>query len=218
MKTKKLSIVLAAIVLIAALAGCTPAKSITTGAFNGNAYANDFFGMTFKVPDGWTVASKEQMVDIFKAGQEMIGSNDKDAEKKMELAKQKTLYFAYASKHPIDYAEGPNSNFNLVCENLGIAGLVVKTSKDYAEAAIEQIKKSTEGTDMSYTFGDITTQKIGGLDFAITDATLTYSGVEIKQRLVCTIKNNYALTFTLTWFDDAELPELQTIIDSIEIK
>lgn len=224
MKKGRLLAVLVALLLLASLAGCAPAKSVSTGAFDKNTYSNDFFNMTFQVPDGWSIASKEEMAQIFKVSEEMLGSDNKDAEKAMKLAEQKTLYLAYASKHPKDYADGINANINLTCENLGIAGLVVKDSKDYAKAAQVQLAKAFEGSsDYSYSFGDIKSKTINGVEFSALDATLSMpagdgSTFQLPQRLYCTIKNNYALLFTLTWDEDADGAELESIVDTIQFK
>ncbi len=211
MKQKRILIAFIITLLIMTLAGCGPAKSITTGAFDGATYSNDFFNMSFTVPADWTISSKEEMKQIFQAGVDEIGSDDKETEKKLKLAEAKTLYLAYASKHPLDYAEGFNPNLNVVCENLSLTSLVIKTSSDYAEAALKNMQSTMDG----YTFSDIQTKTISGAEFAIVDAVLDYSGVEIRQQLVSTLKNNYAILFTLTYLEDTELDELQAIMDSI---
>ncbi len=219
MKRTNATLILLSIMLVLALTGCDviksvttdTAKNITTGSFEGNTYTNEYFGLSFTVPDGWTIATKDEMKQIFQAGADAIGSDDEETEKKLKLAEAKTLYLAYALKHPLDYADGFNPNINAVCENLSVAGLVIKTSGDYMDAAIKNLASAMEG----YTFSDAQTKTIAGAEFSVVDAVLDYSGVEIKQQLVCTLKNNYAILFTLTYLEDAEMDELQKIVDSI---
>jgi len=219
MKTRNLLIVLVVLALIAAMAGCTPAKPVSTGSFNGPNYTNDFFNLSFTIPDGWAVATKEQMAQAFNVGAELITGTDTATGQKLDLAKQKALYLAFVSKLPYGDPSGFNSNINVLCENLGFTGsLLASTSKAYAELAMANIKSSTKDSGMTYAFGDIAVKQMGGAEFAVFDATLTYNGMEIKQRVYCTLKNKYAILFSLTWMDDTDLASLQTIVDSIAIK
>jgi hypothetical protein len=220
MKPKRLPALFAALALAAALSGCTPAKPVTTGSFDGTAYANDYFGLTFRIPDGWSIATKDQMEEVFQVGAEMLGSDDKDAESKMELAKQKTLYLTYAMKYPYGYTDGYNDNVNVMCENLNLAAsLLIKTGADYIRAMEDQINGSDMASSgIAYTFGEITSCEINGTKFDTVDGTMDLSGFIIHQRMYCTLKNHYAILFAVSWMDDGSLEELQSIMDTVEFK
>lgn len=216
---KRTAIILAAaMALVCALSGCAGKPPMTTGAYDGNTYTNDFFGLTYSVPDGWVIASREDLIAIFEASTEAVGSDDKEAEKSMKLGEQEIVYLGYVAPHEYDYMEGSNPNLNLLCENLQAAGLVIRDSAAYVEAALDDLRSQYDSMGVAYSIADPTTETIGGAEFSVIDATLTGDGYEVYQRMLCTVKNNYALVFTLTWYDDAELPDLETIVDSIQIK
>lgn len=216
MKIRKPLIALAVILAVASLAGCAPSKPVSTGAFEGNVYTNDFFGMTFAVPEDWTILSKDEMAALFGQVIDEIGSTDKDAEAKMKLAEKKSLYLAVTAKYPIDYTEDTNPNINVIAENLGLMSFVVSKSKDYMEATMTNLKPTVaEGV----TFGEISTETVGGVEYSSFDMTTDDgSGYTMYQRFICTMKNKYAILFTMTWFEEDQLKELQSVIDSIEIK
>jgi hypothetical protein len=219
MKNKKLLILLAASIMLLPMMGCSLTKGISTGEFVGTTYSNDFFNLSFKIPDNWTIGTKEQMAGIFKAGEDMIGSADKDVEKTMKLAEQKTLYLAYCARHPLDSADGFNSNINVTCTNLGLAGLAVKSSKDYAEAVVTELKDTfANSVGYTYTFGEIASTQINDAEFSLFDATRASQTMDIKQRMYCTIQNNYAVMFSISWQGDNELEDLMSIVDSICFK
>lgn len=215
MKSRKLFAALLALLMIAILAGCSPGKAVSTGVFSGNTYTNDFLNLSFKVPDGWVISSKDEMASVFSVSADEIGSDDKEAEKKLNLGKQQVLYLAFASNHPEDYADGDIINISVIAENLSLAAsLLVTSGEDYAKAAIENLKK----TDSSYVVGDIANQEINGTKFAVFDATLPSDNGDMKQRFICAVKSRYAIVFTMTYFVDSELSEYQPLLDTISFK
>jgi hypothetical protein len=212
MKSRKLAAFLALLMLAAAMAGCAPSKPFSVGAFDGNAYANEYFGMTFSLPDGWSIPTDEQIKEIAGITDEMLGKAGAD------LSKEETVYLAYAMKYPYGYADGFNPNMNIVTTNLGLYGFAVKSNSDFLGQALEQMKKQLEGTDMSFEFSEIAEQKIGGVDFAVVDSTSTYFGMEFSQRMLCTIRRNYAVMITFSWMGDDGIDDIQTIMDSLSFE
>lgn len=215
MKRAKLLVVLAALVLVAALAGCTPAKPVSTGAFAGSTYSNDYFNLTFKAPDGWTIATKEEIAQVFNAAIDEVGTTDKDTADKLKLSQQKVLYLALVLKNPLTDTEENNPNFNVIAENLGLNALSVSNSADYAKANLDAMKTASPNA----VYGDVANVKLNGADFASVDSTTALSdGSNMMQRAYFAVKNGYGLVFTFTWFDDTDFSALQSLIDTISIK
>ncbi len=220
MKKAKATFLLIAVLLIVSLTGCDAVKSalnntekkITTGSFTGTTYTNDFFDLTFEIPKDWTVASNEDIMLITNATNDMLGAENED------LSKRQALYLAYVMKYPVGTQDVFNANINIVTTNLGLAGLSMKNNKEFLQAAIDQIDQSLANTEMTCTFGEIASKDIGGADFAVVDSATTLGEMEFQQRLLCTYRNNYAILVSLTWMDDAQLDELQTILDSMSFK
>lgn len=212
MKMKRIAVILTALAIIAALAGCAPAKPVSSGAFDGVAYANDYFGLSFAVPDSWVIYSKQEMVNVLAVGTEQIGSEDKEAEKTMDLGEQELLYLAYATNHAADYMDGNIIDFCVIAEKFNAAvKVLVKNGKDYAELAIKNNKESNQ----DYNASEVTTETINGVEYGVFEVLSEMDGYEMRQRFYCTVKNGYALLFTMNYFEDAEMNELQPILDSI---
>lgn len=215
MQKTKLFAALAVLMLLAALAGCTPAKQVTTGAFNGNTYTNDYFNLTFKAPDGWTIATKEEIAQIFNAAIDEVGSTDKETADKLKLSQQKVLYMAVVLKNPVTDTEHNNPNFNLIAEKLGLDAAAMKTNADYASANLDMMKSANPNAQ----YGDVNTVKLNGTEFGTIDSTTPLSdGSNMMQRGYFAVKNGYGLVFTFTWFDDTDFNEVQALIDSINLK
>lgn len=215
MKKAKLFAVLAALVLAATLAGCAPAKPVSTGAFDGNTYTNDYFNLTFNAPDGWTIATKDEIAKVFNAAIDQVGATDKDTADKLKLSQQKVLYLALVLKNPLADTEHSNPNINVIAENMGLNAISVSSSADYAKASLDMMKTASPDA----VFGDVNSIKLNGADFATIDSTTALAdGSNMMQRAYFTVKNGYGLVFTFTWFDDTNFSELQSLIDSIRIK
>lgn len=201
-------------------ATATPAPSadeqgtITTGQLDGNAYSNKYFGLTLTLPEGWSIATKEEMAQIYQAGLEYLGTMSEDAAKKAKLAEQKSIYAFYVSKHPLNYTGGTNPNIQLMFENLGLAGMLVPTGKEYCEALIAQFQNA----QMPYTFDDITEITFGGQQFFELPATFNLNGIEGTQRYFCTVMKGYALSFIVTSFSEDDAAEFDAILQSISFQ
>jgi hypothetical protein len=189
-------------------------KSITLGKQEGSKYTNDYFGLDLDVPEGWTIASEEEKAALMQAGQDIIAENNEDLAKKIDLAKEKILYLLFASKYPLNH-QGLNPNIICMAENLGLMGsLAVKSGKDYLAAT----KTNMEQAGMSYTFGEVTTEKIGGKDFDVMEATLDAGSVKLTQKYHVAIFDGYALIFINSFTSEEEASEMKAYMDTISFK
>jgi hypothetical protein len=191
----------------------TPAstpKAITTGMYDGQVYTNDFFGLSFRIPEGYTPLSKQQIMRVFKVAAEMVGNGD---EMEQGLDEQKMFFLTMVVKDP-DFATVDNPNFNVICENFELSGLQYDSLLEYAMAAHEY---SLESNPYIVENGDITLTTINGVEFAVSDQTVCNQGITMYQRNCSTLKNGYAIVFTLTWFTDEELAELEKFTDTIKL-
>lgn len=204
-------------VITLAVTGCSSNNSVSTGAFKGETYTNDFFGLSLNVPKDWHIASKDEIQKAYRVGQELVGSDDQVIEKTLKLDQQKTLYLFLANEYPLDHTGSFNSNAGLTCENLSITGLKVKNAKEYMLAAIKGLDQNASNLQM----GEVDEQKIGNTKVAMVYCELELQGIKLRQRFVAAIKNHYAIMLTLTYPRDAsveKLDELQDIVASIKFK
>lgn len=179
-----------------------PSSKLTTGDFNGSDYVNGYFGLTFSVPESWTIATKEEMQEIFGVAEKEVGLTGED------LKDEKLLYLALAAKY--DLGNETNPNVNVIAENLAGAENQVKTPADYMKIAIGNFSK-----DAQEAYGEIGTETVNDVDYAYVSASFNYDGVETAQTQICTLKKGYVLIFTFTYYNEAELNELTEIADTI---
>lgn len=219
MKKRLALLTLAVLLAVSLLSGCK-AKTITTGSFDTLNYHNDFFGLTLKMPDGWSIATRDQIKDAYGVTDAAVGSDNRSTEKSLNIASQPKLYLGLATKHAYGYTESFNANITMSCENLALEGITVTKPEDYLKLTQQMSLSSlqTSGIDTQMHFGDTTTQTIGGAPFAVNDCTVTMSGLSFNQRQLVTLQKGYALIFTLTWNDNSELAEMQNTVNSIAIK
>jgi hypothetical protein len=52
----------------------------------------------------------------------------------------------------------------------------------------------------------------------VVDSTSSYSGIEFNQRMLCTIRNKYAIMITLSWMGDGGIGDMESIIDSMSFE
>lgn len=189
-------------------------KTITMGTQEGNKYSNEYFGLELTVPEEWHIATEEEKAAITQAGQEAIAENNEDLAKQMDLSKEKTLNLMFSFKYPLTH-QGVNPNVLCMAENLSLlASLTVKSGKDYLAMA----KTSMEQTGLPYTFADVTTEKLGGKDFDVMEATVDAGTIKLTQKYYATIFDGYALVFINTFSSEEEELETKGLLDTVAFK
>lgn len=217
MKRFKSTIIILLLVVFAFTTGCSKKskKEITLGKMDGKTYTNEYFGLTYTIPDSWAIATDEEKATLTKAGQEAVANGDEKLKKQLDLSKEKALNLVFAFKHPLSYAEGFNPNFFCIAENLSIANsLSIKSGADYLTASKELMKKS----GIPYVFKDLTSEKLGGKNFDVMEVNIDIQGIQIHQKYYSTIIDGYALNFISSYSTDEELNEINKISETIKFE
>lgn len=210
---KRALLILSALCLLFGM-GCSNAsesasnKVISVGEMNDYTYTNDYFGITFSIPQDWTILSEDEITKLKEASGEIVPN--KEAKEQMDLAEQKTLDLVYTHKYELDYTEGFNPNLSCVSENLELVGFEVKTP----EAYLEQAKKQMMETGLPFELDEITQETVGSKQFGVLESTIDL-GIVIHQKVYVTIIDGYALVFTLSYSNVEGMDELLGIMDTI---
>lgn len=193
-------------------AGCQKTK-VTLGEMEGNKYSNDFFGLSIEKPESWVSLSQAELAELSQTGKEAIGEYNEKIAEKIDLESERNLNLFGFWKYPLDHI-GDNANIGCAAENLTIAGfLKIKTGADY----LSHTRDLIIATGMPYEFGQISSEKLGGKEFAVLPMTFTMYGVTVKQKYYARIIKGYAISIYITYSTDSELETLQGILDTIEI-
>lgn len=136
------------------------------GEWNNNVYTNDFLGLKYNMPEGWTYSSDEEIAKMMSIGAEMLNNDQKNL---AEIAELNGVYYMVA-KHPTK-----GNNVNIFSEKQ----LTDITTKDYIEAlktqllALQSMKYEVEGTSK---------EKIGNIEVDTLTLNVEASGIKIMQK------------------------------------
>ncbi|MBR4386532.1 MAG: hypothetical protein IKP51_08435 [Treponema sp.] len=158
------------------------AKEFSTGEWNENVYTNDFLGIKYTMPEGWTKYNDEQIAEMMNLGKELLNDNQK---KFAELSKLTTVYHLLAN-NPM--------NGDTVC---------VITEKTFlgisAETYSKTLKTQLEALDaIDYQVSDITTREIAGREFSELKTTVQAIGFDITQIYYSYRLGKYILSIIVT--------------------
>lgn len=180
-------------------------------------YENTYFGFTLDIPVSWTLLNEEERQAILdNTSGEIDGVM---TEEQYDYSKERTLYYVYGYKYPVEEAELTNAAFMCSSEQISKMSSAVndiKNGGDYLEAIKELMSKAGLG----YQIGEITTTQLGGREFYVFEATVDYGmGYVLTQRTYAALldKDRFALAFMVMYFTEEE-QEINAILDSIKFK
>ena len=207
-------LILAASLVFATGCSNSAKKAITMGTLDGTKYTNEYFNFELNVPESWHIATEEEKAAITKAGQDAIAENNEKLGEQIDLSKEKTLNLMFAFRYPLTH-QGVNPSVLCMAENLGLLGSVtVKSGKDY----LAMTKTGMEQTGMPYTFGEVTTEKLGDKDFDTMEATIDAGEIKLTQKYYAAIFDGYALVFINTFSSEEEASETKGLLDTVSFK
>ena len=181
----------------------------------GGALSNDFFGISFDVPKGWTVLGVAENKAAMEAGRQIVEEGASEKKKAgIEASINRVGVLLNAAKNP---PGAPNQSFNalLLCMAERIPTAVIKTGPDYF-SAMQRIFVGT-AAKMELT-SPLRAQRVGGVAFTVADVQSTIGAGVAAQRYYITLSKGYALVIVYTYFDDADLKTLDEVISSIKFK
>lgn len=152
------------------------------GEWNNNVYTNDFLGIKFNLPQGWTYSSDEQIAQMMNLGEEFL--ND-DQKKVAEVAKLTSAYYMVANN--------PNTgnSVSLMSEK---PSMEVTT-----EFYLNQLKTQLSAVEsMNYKIGETSKEKVAGREYDTLVATVSMSGIEFIQKYYVYKMDNYFIGIITT--------------------
>ena len=149
-------------------------KEFSMGKWNNNVYSNDFLGLKFNLPKGWSYSSEKEIADMMNLGKELLNDDQKLA---AEVAKLTSAYYVVANN------PSTGDNVTILSEKP-----IVDITTDYY---ISQLKTQLSAvTSISYEIGETSKENISGKEYDVLTVTGTMSGVKVAQKYyVCKIDN-----------------------------
>lgn len=178
------------------------------GRMDGRTYTNDYFELSFNIPEDWPIATEQEKYRILSSS---ISEGDENSKSRMDYMMTKVLYLIYTSKYPLDFSVS-NPNFQCYAERLdGASSLSIKSGRDYLDLTIDQMNKSGS----PYAFSEITSETLGGKSFGVVNIEKDTDGTVYKLKFYSAIINGYAVNFIITYTDGDGFSELDNIMKSV---
>lgn len=136
------------------------------GKWKDDTYENEFLGVKFNMPEGWTYSSDEEIAEMMNVGAELLNDDQKVA---AEIAKLTSVYYMVANN--------PSTGDS-------VSILSEKPLMDVtAEYYLNQLKTQlTSVESMSYEVKNISKEEVAGREYETLLVTATMSGIEVSQK------------------------------------
>ena len=183
------------------------------GQITGRTYANTVYGFRITFPDSWLVPDrgfedvmKSKGFDItLKAPENLSGAGKLQIEKSLD--KVRLLLTAYRSTP----GSTDNAILRVSVEDLRTVP-AIKDAVDYFDMMRSQFAVMKLPADLKYS--DTQAEKLGAKQFAYLD-TSSSAG---KKRMYATVRNGYAIMFTLSYTKAEDLATMRQILAAGDFK
>ena len=192
---------------VPAVSTAGPATTDEKGAVSGRTYINSIYGFRIAFPDAWLIpgsdfedSMRSQGFDIsLKSPENLSGASKLQVARSLE--KVKVLVTAYRSMP----GSADNAIMRAAVEDLTLTPQV-KDAVDYFDLMRSQFAVMRLPADFRYS--ETQAEKLGAKQFAYLD-TSSNAG---KKRMYATVRNGYALLFTLSYTKPEDLATMRQIL------
>lgn len=179
----------------------TAKKELSLGTNDGVAYESEFIGLGYRLNDGWSFYTDEQIKELNSATADMAGEEYQELISEAEL-----IYDMFAAD-----ADGLN-NINVNLEKMNSVQLIALDIKQNFEAAMPIVKDAYENMGYTNFAYEISTAEIAGKEMDVAYTTAEINGVNLYQTLFAVKCNGYLANITVsTCFDNTT----SQVIDNI---
>lgn len=193
------------------LSGCDKKASdeIDFGVVENLVYRNQYFGFSIQIPPNWSIIHDQETLQIImNKGADIVIKEDKHIDDVLKASELQMVFFFVASKYP--FTSDPS--VNCLADTVRHVP-VIKKGKDY----LFHIKNDLEASKIEISFPkEIYTETLGGIDFDVLTAQMSFAGRTIKQKQYVTVMKGYALVCTVAFTNYDEEAELAEILNSIK--
>lgn len=193
-------------------------KSTVAGNLRGEwiderAYANDYFGISVRIPEDWHL-DKGASQHINEMASDFLGGEDENLKATLKSAIDKTYTVFWAYRYPPGTPGKTNPNVSMIIENLApLPG--VKSGSDYLLRLQDTFKLT--GKEIHFLNEPIEVE-IGGAPFWMRDVRMPLGATEIKQKYYATMKDRHVLMFSVTMISDGDDEIVSELTDTIKKK
>ncbi len=180
------------------------AKKLDPGTVKGRTYINPTLSFQVTFPDSWLIPGpdfegymKAAGFDLHTVNTEALGPLAKK-----QFAKNVTILLTAYRSMP----GTPDNTFVLIAAEDLSSVPQIKDAVDYIDVVRQSLLRAK--LPAGFKFGETDAEQLGAMQFAFLD---TSSGTQ-KRRLYATVRQGYALLFTVAYVDDADLPTVRDVL------
>lgn len=189
MKKRILAMLMAAAAIM--LTACGNSVEYTKGVSTDSGYESEFLGFRYEVPEGFIMASDEEIAAI--SGQSMEMLSDDMTEQQKQYAEMNVVYEMIAQN------EAGTAQINVIVEK-SVLGV-----NNYIKAAKSQISNLSAAT---VTIEDrVENVKIAGANYKKLSAVTESFGIEVEQEMYVRKIGERIVTITVSSYNDDEARE-----------
>jgi len=178
MKKKLLLFALAAIMAATLILASCGSADLDRGEWNGNVFTNEFFGLTFNMPNDWLAASDAEIADLLGIGSEVFEFDD--------LMEDEDLVIAMLASSP----DPSGSNVNLGIGRLPRRNM---SSSAFMNANLTPLREM--GADVRVVPGTV---RIGGNDWYKYSYSIVMFGTLVTGYGLARATSGYGAIITVT--------------------
>jgi hypothetical protein len=185
------------------------------GRLEGGTYTNDFFGVSFNIPEGWVAQDAAMRQRILDTGKEIVGQGATESKAAgLEASLKRTYFLLSVSKYDLSKPP-PGFNALIMCMAERVPSAVIKTGDDYIASMVRMTSGTAAKIELN---GPVRTERVGGVPFAVADAKLTTPAAAAAQKYYVMIKDGYAFMLGYTYVDEADAKAFDDLIKSVKFK
>ncbi len=186
------------------------------GHVSNGRYVNKYFGLTMKLPEGWTMKSRAGLDSLDEIGNKLIAGNDMKKKAMLKVSAISNADLFMASEPMADSLSSPyTASMILQAENVKRFG-TIKSGEDYLRECRKTIMNSTFKYDK--VDEEFTAAPINGTEFYSMGAKKAFNGVELQQKYFSAIVKGFSLNIILTYYTQEQLDEMMKSVGTLRIK
>lgn len=181
--------------------------AVFKGEVAGKTYTNGIYNFAITLPDSWEIAGDDFEKNLRQQGFDLNPEAPKAVDPKLQPKLNQMAKNVSVLLNAVKYVEGSNENAVLRVSVEDLQALPqVKDAVDYFDLMRETYKNVKLPGDFKYS--ETQAERLGKWQFGFLD-TSNKAG---KKRMYATVRNGYALMFTVTYKSDEDLAAIKNVL------
>lgn len=176
------------------------------GSVKDGVYRNSYFAFELNVPKGWTVIDHETSVAAMRVGVDVVKGKNKTSNRALEDSIGKEVVLLNVTKKPMGALQ--NAMFMMAVSK--------QPSKHVTPSMVAEATKSLFASSPTLKLSeDVEIRTVAGKKFACMEFVIKVGDQSATIKYYVTVIDEFALSFSLSYADAADFPELNKILDSL---